>query len=121
MARVQSLVVHPTAKRSATKDSRLIHLNLPTLKYRRLRGDMIEVYKIIHNIYDSRASPYLPLNSLNSRANTRGNDYKLLNFSFHYDLRKHFFTARIVNPLMHSVPHMGHSNKLSRKSPLVVE
>ena len=58
-----------------------------TLKYRRLRGDMIEVYKIIHNIYDSRASPYLPLNS---RANTRGNDYKVLNFSFHYDLRKHF-------------------------------
>ena len=32
---------------------RLYHLNLPTLKYRRLRGDMIEVYKIIHNIYDS--------------------------------------------------------------------
>jgi len=58
-----------------------------TLKYRRLRGDVIEVYKIIHNIYDSRASPYLPLNS---RANTRGNDYKVLNFSFHYDLRKHF-------------------------------
>jgi len=30
---------------------RLIHLNLPTLKYRRLREDMIEVFKIIHNIY----------------------------------------------------------------------
>jgi len=29
------------------------------------------------------------------------------------------YTALI--PLMHSVPHMGHSNKLSRKSPLVVE
>jgi len=80
---------------------RLIHLNLPTLKYRRLRGDMIEVYKIIHNIYDSRASPYLPLNS---RANTRGNDYKLLNFSFHYDLRKHFFTARNVN-IWNSLPN----------------
>jgi len=25
---------------------------LPTLKYRRLRGDMIEVFKITHNIYD---------------------------------------------------------------------
>jgi len=46
------------------------------------------------NLSDSGASPYLPLNS---RANTRGNDYKLLNFSFHYDLRKNFFTARIVN------------------------
>jgi len=29
---------------------------LPTLKYRRLRGDMIEVFKIIHNYYDTRAS-----------------------------------------------------------------
>ena len=25
---------------------------MPTLKYRRLRGDMIEVYKIINGIYD---------------------------------------------------------------------
>ena len=31
---------------------RLQHLNLPTLKYRRLRGDMIEVFKITHKIYD---------------------------------------------------------------------
>ena len=31
---------------------RLLQLNLHTLKYRRLRGDMIEVYKIIHDMYD---------------------------------------------------------------------
>ena len=29
---------------------RLVHLGLPTLKYRRLRGDMIEVFKIIKDI-----------------------------------------------------------------------
>ena len=28
---------------------------------------------------------------------TRGNKYKLLNQSFHYDVRKHSFTPRIVN------------------------
>jgi len=67
---------------------RLIHLNLPTLKYRRLRGDMIEVFKITHNMYDKTVSPYLPLNI---KANTRGNNHKLLNHSFHYDLRKHYF------------------------------
>jgi len=54
---------------------RLVHLNLPTLKYRRLSGDMIEVFKITHNIYDKTASPYLPFNI---KANTRGNNYKLL-------------------------------------------
>jgi len=38
---------------------RYMHLNLPTLKYRRLRGDMIEVFKITHDIYDSEVSPNL--------------------------------------------------------------
>ena len=35
---------------------RLRELNLPTLKYRRLRGDMIELYKIITGIYDKDIS-----------------------------------------------------------------
>jgi len=56
------------------------HLNLPTLKYRWLRGDMIEVFEIIHNIYDTKVSPQL---MLNERANTRGNNYKHLNHTFH--------------------------------------
>jgi len=67
---------------------RLINLNLPTLKYGRLRGDMIEVFKITHNRYDTTVSPDLPFNE---RANTRSNHYKLQNYSFHCDLRKHFF------------------------------
>ena len=36
---------------------RLLRLNLYTLKYRRLRGDMIEVFKLVHNVYDSRVAP----------------------------------------------------------------
>ena len=35
---------------------RLQRLNLPTIKYRRLRGDMIEVFKITHEIYDPDVS-----------------------------------------------------------------
>jgi len=31
---------------------RLKILNLPTLKYRRLRGDMIDVFKIANNMYE---------------------------------------------------------------------
>jgi len=34
---------------------------------------------------------------LYGRASTRGNNYKLVDHSFHYDLRKQFFSARIVN------------------------
>jgi len=33
-------------------EKRLSKLSLPTLRYRRHRGDMIEVYKILHGIYD---------------------------------------------------------------------
>jgi len=53
-----------------------MHLKLPTLKYRRLHGDMIEVFKITHNLYDPEVSPelrYYP------KSNTGGNKYKLLN------------------------------------------
>jgi len=38
---------------------RLLRLNLHTLKYRRLLGDMIEVFKIVHNVYDNRVAPSL--------------------------------------------------------------
>jgi len=47
-----------------------MHLKLPTLKYRRLRGDMIEVLKIMHNLHDPEVSSelrYYP------KSNTRGN------------------------------------------------
>ena len=32
--------------------NRLKKLKMPTLKYRRLRGDMIETFKIVNGIYD---------------------------------------------------------------------
>ena len=38
-------------------------LKLPTLPYGRLRGDMIEVYKIIHNIYEHEAVPNMLKNN----------------------------------------------------------
>jgi len=35
----------------------LTSLKLHTLKYRRLRGDMIEVVKIVNDIYDEKFAP----------------------------------------------------------------
>jgi len=66
---------------------RLKQLQLPTLKYRRLRGDMREVFKIVHNYYDSEAAVKLNLNTFNTTA--RGNMYKLQKFMCHYNIRKY--------------------------------
>ena len=40
-------------------ENRLKMLNLPTLTYRRFRGDMIETYKILNNVYDKDVVPLL--------------------------------------------------------------
>ena len=67
-----------------------------------MRGDMIEVFKILHNYYDSEAAPKLKINNVSV---TRGNSLKLLNQSFHYDLRKYSFPARVVN-IWNSLPNV---------------
>ena len=75
-------------------EERLRLLNLPTLKYRRLRGDMIEAYKIITMKYDNNSVINFKQcdNSI-----TRGNRYKLFPVNVHYNLRKHFFSNRIIS------------------------
>jgi len=72
---------------------RLQKLKLLTLKYRSLRGDMIEVYKILTCQNDANVSLKL---ILNQRKAIRGHDYKLLNKSFYYDLRKYSFSCRVL-------------------------
>ena len=52
---------------------RLRKLKLPTLANRRIRGDMIEIYKLLHGKYDSNMSNiiniilYKDYNKLNER------------------------------------------------------
>jgi len=43
---------------------RLKQLKLPTLKYRRLHGDIIDVFKLVHNYCDSEAVVKLKFNTL---------------------------------------------------------
>ena len=80
---------------------RLVRLDLPTLKYRSIRGDMIEVFKIIKHKYDHSVAPELICNTNKA---TRGNDFRLLKKRSHYDLRKFSFTNRIVN-IWNSLPN----------------
>jgi len=55
---------------------------------------MIEVFKLVHNYYDSVAAVNL---NFNTYSMTRGNTYKLQKFTCHYNLRKYSFCSRVVN------------------------
>ena len=72
---------------------RLQVLKLPSLVYRRYRGDMIEVYKFIHGIYTTGHNllPRAPKSAL------RGHEYKLMKRHCHSQLRANFFSFRVVN------------------------
>ena len=76
-----------------TYEERLRYLDLPTLVFRRLRGDMIETYKILNGVYDSKVAPTLPL----AANNLRGNSMKLYKRRANLELRRNFFSLRIVD------------------------
>ena len=40
-----------------TYEDRLRHLKLPTLRFRRIRGDLIEAYKMLTGVYEADACP----------------------------------------------------------------
>ena len=71
------------------------------MHYRRIRGDMIEVYKILTGKYDVVAVPDLQRGTLFT---TRGNNLRLVKSYAKYDLRKYYFTNRIAN-IWNSLPN----------------
>jgi ribonuclease P/MRP protein subunit RPP40 len=73
---------------------RLKVLKIPTLAYRRFRGDMIEVYKLLHGKEDIEYTKFFDLNP----NTTRGHSLKLKKKSFKKDVRKHFFSQRVITP-----------------------
>ena len=81
-------------------EERLKVLGLPTLKYRRIIGNMIEVYKIVHNLSDTLTSVQFPFDN---KSLTRGHSYKIVVRQVRLDLRKYNFSNRIVS-IWNSLP-----------------
>jgi hypothetical protein len=76
-------------------EERLRKLKLPTLKYRRLRGDMIEAYMITTGKYDTRVT--WQVMEIVPSSTARGHHLKILKKRTNLDTRKYFFTNRIVD------------------------
>ena len=85
--------------RDQSYEQRLRYLDLPTLRFRRQRGDLIETYKILTNKYDQLANDIFPLQSEESKTSqiTRGHQLKLFPKHHKLKVRKCFFSNRVVN------------------------
>ncbi len=81
--------------RNLSYEQRLKRLNLTTLAYRRHRGDMIEVFKIVHGIYNVASSRGILHRNDNMR--TRGHRYRLRKERCNRGTRLHSFGHRVVS------------------------
>ena len=89
--------------KSLNYEERLRKLNLPTLKFRRIRGDMIEVYKIFNGKYDEEVTSWLRSRHCESYYDLRGHQFKIYQSQIHSDIRKFNFANRVAS-LWNSLP-----------------
>ena len=84
--------------RNKTYRERLEDMKLPTLKYRRYRGDMIECYKISHDLYDNEIiNNFLRFRPNDRQYLFRGHRFNLPKEHFKKDVRKFSFRYSITN------------------------
>ena len=82
-------------------EERLEHLKIDSLEKRRVKTDLTELFKIINGYTCLQPENFF---TFNVQARTRGHNYKIYpNFS-HLNVRKYFFTNRVVE-LWNRLPH----------------
>ena len=74
-------------------EQRLKKTKLMSLEMRRLRSDLIEVYKIMHNLEGLEREDFFPLRS----AGRRGHRYTITKQYSRLNSRKYFFSQRVVD------------------------
>jgi len=84
-------------------NERLVSCNLPSLELRRLRNDLILCYKIIHKIIALDFNDFFEFEV--SKFNTRGHKFKLRLPKCNNNLRKFFFSIRII-PVWNGLPDL---------------
>jgi len=83
----------PALKNHPYKD-RLKACNMSTMHHRQVRGDIIGTYQILSGKYDTNVVPHLKTTGIQA---TLGNDLRIFKTRFKYDLRKFYFTNRVVD------------------------
>ena len=80
--------------RNKPYDERLKELGLFSLSKRRLRGDLIEIFKMFRGLDNVNIHDYL---NVDERNITRSNGYKIVGKHFRSEEAKHYFFNRVVN------------------------
>ena len=73
---------------------RLSILQLPSLAYRRFRGDMILLYKILNNYF---SSDFSALYTYSNTTTTRGHQLKLFKYRSRLNCRSNYFFNKLIN------------------------
>jgi len=97
--------------RKLNYEARLQKLGLTTLKERRHRGDMIEVFKLLEGIENIDCNQFF--SAATSCYDLRGHNRRLVKIRPRLDARKYLFSQRIVtawNNLPASVVHASSAN-----------
>ena len=80
--------------RDLSYEERLKECGLTTLETRRLRGDLIEVFKILNGYENIDRNMFF---SLKKDSRTRGHEVKLVKDQCRLDIRKHSLSQRTIN------------------------
>ena len=98
-----------------TYNDRLVKLNIDSLELRRLRLDLVYVYKIMFGLVAADISDYFTLQSANdySAITRRRNPYKLLVNHCRINVRKNFFCEHIIKIWNSLPPDIVHFKSLS--------
>ena len=89
---------HIPGFKNMSYEDHLQNLKLPTLAYRRKRGNMIETYKITSGTYDNTTPPLFQQHP-DVTMETRGHNKRRANTN----IRKNFFTHRVIS-IWNSLP-----------------
>ena len=95
--------------RNMQYEERLKYYGLPTLEYRRLRKDMVTVYKILTQEGDGNG-----LIDIVGETRTRGHTKKMAKQGCKGDIRKHVFSNRVVTPWNSLPQHIVNLSSLNQ-------
>ena len=99
----QSVAIEKVQRRSTrilkeckgmTYEERLRYLELPSLKHRRIRNDMIETFKIFHQYNHVDFDNFFTMSTIDKTRNQEG---KLFLSRSNTNIRKNFFSNRVVH------------------------